>query len=89
LSDTKIFSAIVAAVLLIMLVASVLTAEPGYQQATGIIPQVVSCVPQHPPERHMDTKDWQPTLRVKVEPARDPGRVREYRVLGCTLYYYH
>jgi hypothetical protein len=72
---------------LIMLVASVFE-QPGYPQATGIFPQVVSCVPEHPPQRHTGP-DWQPTLKVTVEPGRDPGRVREYRVLGCSLYYYH
>src|SRR5215204_6936684 len=37
-----------------------------------------------PPDRN-----WQPTLIVTVEPGRDPGQVREYRVLGCRLYYYY
>jgi len=55
---------------------------------TGIVPEVVSCVPQHEPARHTGP-NWQPTLRVNVEPARDQGRVREYRMLGCSLYYYH
>ena len=60
----------------------------GYPQATGIFPQVVSCANQTPDPPTSDP-DWQPTLRVEVEPVRDPGRVREYRVLGCRLYYYH
>jgi hypothetical protein len=62
--------------------------QPRYPQATGIFPQVVSCVRENPNPPTSDRK-WQPTLRVKVEPVRDPGRVREYRVLGCRLYYYH
>ena len=87
MSETKSFIVMLAAVVLIIGVASVLM-QPRYPQATGIFPQVISCVPEHEPERHTGP-NWQPTLRVKVEPARDPGRVREYRVLGCTLYYYH
>ena len=67
-------------------VASVLM-QPRYPQATGIVPQVVSCVPESKPKD--SGPDWKPTLVVRVEPAREPGRVREYRVLGCTLYYYH
>ena len=54
----------------------------------SIFPQVVSCVNEKPDHPTSD-RNWQPTLRVKVEPVRDPGRVREYRVLGCRLYYYH
>jgi hypothetical protein len=46
------------------------------------------CVRENSPQSASDP-DWQPTLRVEVEPVRDPGRVREYRVLGCRLYYYH
>jgi hypothetical protein len=57
-------------------------------QRGSIFPQVVSCVNQNSPQSAPDPH-WPPTLRVKVEPVRDPGRVREYRVLGCTLYYYH
>jgi hypothetical protein len=70
-----------------IVVAAALISRP-YPQATGIFPQVVSCVQQSPPHSHSDP-DWQPTLIVTVEPMRDPGRVRVYRVLGCRLYYYH
>jgi hypothetical protein len=86
-SETKSFIVVLAVVVLIIGVASVLM-QPRYPQATGIFPQVVSCVPEHAPQRHSGP-NWQPTLIVQVEPGRDPGRVREYRVLGCTLYYYH
>jgi hypothetical protein len=86
-SETKSFIVVLAEVVLIIWVASVLM-QPRYPQATGIFPQVVSCVPEHPPQRHTGP-NWQPTLKVTVEPGRDPGRVREYRVLGCRLYYYH
>jgi hypothetical protein len=85
--DFKILVAIVAA-FLVMAAGLLVWLPPPYPQATGIFPQVISCVPQHEPERHTGP-NWQPTLRVKVEPPRDPGRVREYRVLGCSLYYYH
>lgn len=70
-----------------LVVASVLM-QPQYPQATGIFPQVVSCVKQNPDHPTSD-RNWQPTLIVTVEPGRDPGRVREYRVLGCRLYYYY
>ena len=75
-----------AVVVFIIWVASVLM-QPRYPQATGIVPQFVSCVPERKPKD--SGPDWKPTLIVRVEPARDPGRVREYRALGCTLYYYH
>jgi len=64
-----------------------ISSTPMDPQNTGIFPQVVSCVPEHPPQRHT-RPNWQPTLRVQVEPARDPGRVREYHAFGCTFYYY-
>jgi hypothetical protein len=86
-SETKSFIVVLAVVVLIIGVASVIM-QPRYPQATGIFPQVVSCVQQSPPHSLSDP-NWQPTLRLKVEPVRDPGRVREYRVLGCRLYYYH
>ena len=60
---------------------------PPFSQATGIFPQVVSCVQESKPRQ--SGPNWKRTLIVQVEPNRDPGRVREYRVLGCTLYYYH
>jgi hypothetical protein len=86
-SETKIFIVALAVVVFIIWVASVLM-QPRYPQATGIVPQVVSCVNQNPDHSTSDPH-WQPPLRVKVEPVRDPGRVREYRMLGCRLYYYH
>ena len=76
---------VVAGVLAIVGACAIVT-QP-YPQASGALPQVVSCVPQNPD--YQASANWQPTLRVQVEPGRDPGRVREYRVLGCTLYYYH
>jgi hypothetical protein len=85
-SETKSFIVALAVVVFIIWVASVLM-QPRYPQATGIVPQVVSCVPESKPKD--SGPDWKPTLIVQVEPARDPGRVWEYRVLGCTLYYYH
>ena len=87
MSETKIFIVALAVVVFIFWVASVLM-QPRYPQATGIVPQVVSCVNQNPDHSTSDPH-WQPTLRVKVEPVRDSGRVREYRMLGCRLYYYH
>ena len=87
MSETKSFIVALAVVVFIVGVASVLM-QPRYPQATGIVPQVVSCVNQNPDHSTSDP-NWKPTLRVKVEPVRDPGRVREYRVLGCRLYYYH
>jgi hypothetical protein len=86
--DTK-----TSALVLIVIVASVIiwrvqTQYSSYWQTTGVFPQVISCVPVHEPERHTGP-NWEPTLRVTVEPVRDPGRVREYRVFGCSLYYYH
>jgi hypothetical protein len=89
MSETKISIFVVLAVAVLGTAYAVyaVTRDP-YPQATGIFPQVISCVPEHEPERHTGP-NWQPTLRVTVEPVRDPGRVREYRVLGCRLYYYH
>ncbi len=84
-SDIKIFIAIIT-VFTVLAISAFL--RPSHPQATGIFPQVVSCVNENPDHRPSDPH-WQPTLRVKVEPNRDPGRVREYRVLGCRLYYYH
>jgi len=86
-SETKSFIVVLAVVVFIIWVASVLM-QPRYPQATGIFPQVVACVPVHEPERHTGP-NWQPTLRIQVEPGRDRGRVREYRVLGGSFYYYH
>jgi hypothetical protein len=80
--DVSIVVVIVLAVLIV-----VFGAQIPHGQNTGIFPQVVSCVPEHPPQRHTGP-DWQPTLKVTVEPARDPGRVREYHVFGCTFYDY-
>ena len=85
-SETKIFMVVLAVIVLIIAVASVLM-QPLYPQATGIVPQVVSCAQESKPKN--SGANWKPTLIVRVEPARDPGRVREHRVLGCTLYYYH
>jgi hypothetical protein len=47
-SDTKSFIVVLAAVVLIIGVASVLM-QPRYPQATGIFPQVISCVPEYEP----------------------------------------
>lgn len=77
---------VVVAGMLAIAAAGIFVMQP-YSQATGILPQVVSCVPQTPD--HQASANWKPTLRVVIEPGRDPGRAREYRVLGCTLYYYH
>ena len=85
MSDIKIFIAVMA---VFAVVTAYALTRPQYPQATGIFPQVVSCVNENPDPPTSDPH-WQPTLRVKVEPVRDPGRVREYRVLGCRLYYYH
>jgi hypothetical protein len=63
------------------------TLWPEYPQNTGIFPQAVSCNQESKPRDATDPH-WQPPLRVEVEPVRDPGRVREYRVFGCTAYYY-
>ena len=48
----------------------------------SIFPQVVSCVNEKPDPPTSD-RNWQPTLRVKVEPVRDPGRVREIGYSGA------
>ena len=85
MSETKSFIVVLAVVVFIIWVASVLM-QPRYPQAIGIFPHVISCVQDRP---EYAIGPWQPTLRVKVEPVRDPGRVRESRVLGCRLYYYH
>ena len=85
MSDTKIFIAVMA---VFAVVTAYALTRPQYPQATGIFPQVVSCVNENPDPPTSDPH-WKPMLRVKVEPVRDPGRVREYRVLGCRLYYYH
>jgi hypothetical protein len=58
----KIFVAVLAVVVFIMLAASVLTGEPGYPQATGIFPQVVSCVEENSPHSASD-----PPLAAHVE----------------------
>jgi hypothetical protein len=73
----------VFAVLVISAFSLLMAPERG-----AIFPAVVSCVNEKPDPPTSD-RNWQPTLRVKVEPVRDPGRVREYRVLGCRLYYYY
>ncbi len=87
MSEAKSFIVVLVVVVFIIWVASVLM-QPRYPQATGIFPQVVSCVQENSPQSASDP-NWKPTLRVEVEPVRDPGRVREYRVLGCRLYYCH
>jgi hypothetical protein len=90
MSDAK--TALAALVMFAVVVTTALllawlVRQPQYPQATGIFPQVVSCVDEKP--NADDSRNWKPTLIVSVEPGRDPGRVREYRVLGCRLYYYH
>ena|SRR5215212_5610657 len=52
----------------------------GYPQATDIFPQVVSCANQTPDPPTSDP-DWQPTLRVEVEPVR--GTPDESGSIGC------
>jgi hypothetical protein len=87
-SDIKAFIALLSVLVVVMVFVA--TRDP-YPQATGVFPQVVSCVQENPQPPTSD-KDWQPTVRVKVDPVRRSeggGRVREYHVLGCTLYYYH
>jgi hypothetical protein len=90
MSDIKIFIAMITVFTVLVFTVLVIGAfiPRGYPQTSGIFPQVVSCVNQNPDHSTSD-RNWKPTLRVKVEPVRDPGRVREYRVLGCRLYYYH
>lgn len=85
MSDTRIFIAIITVSTVLVISAFIPRITP---QTSGIFPQVVSCVNQNP-DRPTSDPHWQPTLRVKVEPVRDPGRLREYRVLGCRLYFYH
>jgi hypothetical protein len=84
MSDIKIFIAIITVFTVLVISAFIPRITP---QTSGIFPQVVSCVNQNPDDPASDPH-WQPTLRVKIESVRDPGRVREYRVLGCRLYYY-
>jgi hypothetical protein len=62
-SETKIFIVVLAVVVFIIWVASVLM-QPRYPQATGIFPQVVSCVQENSPQSASDP-DWKPTLIVK------------------------
>jgi hypothetical protein len=89
MSDIKIFIAMITVFTVLVVTVLVISAFiPQYPQATGVFPQVVSCVKQNPNPPTSD-RNWKPTLIVTVEPGRDPGRVREYRVLGCRLYYYH
>ena len=85
MGETKSLIAIITVFAVVVAFVLVSRATP---QTTGIFPQAVSCVQENPTHSTSDPH-WQPTLRVKVEPVRDPGRVREYRVLGCTFYYYH
>ena len=85
MSDIKIFiSVLVVGAILVIGAANLM---PEYPQNTGIFPQDISCANQHP-AGPTSNPDWQPPLRVEVEPNRDPGRVREYRAFGCTAYYY-
>jgi hypothetical protein len=58
-----------------------------YQEASGVLPQVVLCARQHPEPPASD--NWKPPVRVRIETNRGPGRIREFRVSRCTLYYYH
>lgn len=80
-----------AAFLVVVVCASIANSDPQvpyrYPQATGLFPQVVSCAQESKPKG--SGPNWKPTLIVQVEPNRDPGRIRDYRVFGCTLYYYH
>jgi hypothetical protein len=88
MSDAKIFVVMLA----VVVVAMVFWGRAAtYLQATGVFPQVISCIQENPPQWASD-KDWQPTLRVDIEPVRRSeggGRIREYRLLGCRFYYYH
>ena len=59
----------------------------GYICIRLFSPQVVSCYKESKPRDA--GPNWEPTLRVKVEPNRNYGLVKEYQVLGCRLYYYH
>jgi hypothetical protein len=88
MKDTKTFIVVLIIKVVSILVWRTQAQYPSYTQTTGIFPQVVSCVPQHEPDRHTGP-NWEPTLKVMVEPVRDPGRVREYRIFGCSLFYYH
>jgi len=85
---TKALIVVIAVLAIVMVASTFIPQTSGIQQATGIFPQVVSCVQEDPTAPTSDP-NWKPTLIVQVEPNRDPGRIREYRVLGCTLYYYH
>jgi hypothetical protein len=88
MSDAKVFIAMLSVAVVVLVFAAT---RPQYPQATGIFPQVVSCVRENPPQWASD-KDWKPTLRVDIEPVRRSeggGRIREYRWLGCSFYYYH
>jgi hypothetical protein len=82
-----VFRVISAVIVVVVLLGAVWITRNPYPQNTGIFPQVISCVQEN--SRHEPyNPDWQPPLRVKVEPLRDPGRVREYHAFGCTFYYY-
>jgi hypothetical protein len=80
MSDAKI--SIVVAIGLVLIAAAVLLEypPPWYPQATGIFPQVVSCVPQHEPKQHTGP-NWEPTLKVTVESLL--GTVDESGSIGC------
>jgi hypothetical protein len=86
--DIKVFVTIMVVFAIVAATFLVWRGTSGpYPQATGIFPQVVSCVDEHPyPQAG---RNWRPLLTVHVEPNRDVGRVREYRMYGCSFYYYH
>jgi hypothetical protein len=85
-TGAKIFVAIITVFTIAIVGACAIVTQP-YQQASGVLPQVVLCAKQHPDPQASD--NWKPAVRVKVETNRDPGRIRKYGVSRCTLYYYH
>jgi len=56
--------------------------SPHYLDATGIVPQVVTCIDPKPAHKSE-------TIVVKLRTERKKGRISAYHFLGCTWYYYH
>jgi len=55
---------------------------PQYPKATGLFPQVITCL------EHKDNPN-PPAVTVKIKTLRKRGEIKEYRAFGCRIYYYH
>jgi hypothetical protein len=78
----KLRIAVTFLIVVIVLVAA------SYWYANGILPQVVSCVAESPPQG--SGPRYQPIMIVHVESGgRKAGRFVETHALGCTFYFYN